>query len=133
MWEIIQFTSKSGFVIGKNNGVSIELHQGLTGAYTTPYHIEAQQIADELNKKDAHQVANAEDAIPTISSREIATLTGKQHFHIKRDIEAMFSDGDLGGSAFASTYLDVSNRQQTEYLIPVAMARSEERRVGKEC
>ena len=51
MWEVIQFTSMSSFVIGKSNGISIELHQGLTGAYQTPYRIEAQQIADELNKE----------------------------------------------------------------------------------
>ena len=32
-------------------GKFIIKHQGLTGAYSTPYRIEAQQIADELNKE----------------------------------------------------------------------------------
>lgn len=53
----------------------------------------------------------------TMSSREIAELTEKRHPDVKRDIQAQL--GQLGDvSRFAHTYLDASNRVQTEYNLP---------------
>ena len=54
---------------------------------------------------------------PTMSSREIATLTGKGHFHVKRDIEVLTGQLDVDVSKFAHIYTDSMNRQQTEYLL----------------
>lgn len=53
----------------------------------------------------------------TMSSREIAELTGKQHGHVKRDIEAMLKALKLDASIFGRIYLDGLNRQQTEYSL----------------
>lgn len=52
-----------------------------------------------------------------MSSREIARLTVKQHFHVKRDIEKMLADLKEDASRFGCTYLDGQNRNQTEYLL----------------
>ena len=52
-----------------------------------------------------------------MSSREIATLTGKKHYHIMRDIDVMTEQLEIDVSKFAHIYLDSMNRQQTEYLL----------------
>lgn len=52
-----------------------------------------------------------------MSSRLIAELTGKQHFHVKRDIEKMLTDLKEDTSKFGCIYLDGQNRKQTEYLL----------------
>lgn len=52
-----------------------------------------------------------------MTSREIAELTGKHHFHVKRDIELMFSELKIDASKLGSIYLDALNRQQTEYVL----------------
>ncbi|WP_460160734.1 phage antirepressor KilAC domain-containing protein [Pseudomonas sp. S2_B10] len=53
----------------------------------------------------------------TMSSREIADLTGKRHPDVKRDIQAMAKDLMEDVSNFARIYLDGMNRQQTEYFL----------------
>ena len=55
--------------------------------------------------------------VPAMSSREIATLTGKKHYHIMRDIDVMTEQLEIDVSKFAHIYLDSMNRQQTEYLL----------------
>lgn len=59
-------------------------------------------------------VANNHHAV-TMSSREIAELTGKRHPDVKRDIEGMLEQLNEDASSFAHIYLDTMNRQQTEY------------------
>lgn len=54
----------------------------------------------------------------TMSSREIAELTGKRHDNVMRDIEKMFADLGTDVSKFAHIYIDSANRRQTEYLLP---------------
>lgn len=54
---------------------------------------------------------------PTMSSREIAELTGKQHQHVKRDIQKMFEALDIDASSFGRTYSDAQGREQHEYLL----------------
>ena len=46
-----------------------------------------------------------------MSSREIATLTGKGQFHVKRDIEVLAEQLDVEVSKFGGIYLDSMNRQ----------------------
>lgn len=53
----------------------------------------------------------------TMSSREIAQLTGKRHPDVKRDIQSMIRDLKEDVSSFAHIYLDGQNRNQTEYLL----------------
>ena len=55
--------------------------------------------------------------IVTMSSREIAELTGKQHQHVKRDIEKMLEELQEDASKFGHIYLDSMNRDQTEYRL----------------
>ncbi|MBB6286118.1 phage antirepressor YoqD-like protein [Pseudomonas sp. JAI120] len=54
----------------------------------------------------------------TMSSREAADLTGKQHHHVVRDIKHNLAELNLDASKFGCIYLDASNRKQTEYLLP---------------
>lgn len=48
----------------------------------------------------------------TMSSREIAQLCEKEHFHVKRDCEVMFDGLDLDAFKFEGIYFDNMNRQQ---------------------
>lgn len=54
----------------------------------------------------------------TMTSREIAELTGKQPQHVKRDIEKMMIDLELDVSKFGRIYKDGMNRDQIEYVLP---------------
>jgi phage antirepressor YoqD-like protein len=67
--------------------------------------------------RSAPQNANHENVARTMSSREIAELTGKQHFHVKRDIERMLADLQEDPSNYGCTYLDSQNRNQNEYRL----------------
>ncbi|WP_337080791.1 Rha family transcriptional regulator [Acinetobacter pittii] len=53
----------------------------------------------------------------TMSSREVAELTGKEHFNVKRDCEVMFRELNLDALKFEGIYFDKLNRKQTEYLL----------------
>lgn len=53
--------------------------------------------------------------VVTMSSREIAELTGKRHPDVKRDILAMLEQLNEDVSSFAHNYTDSQNRQQVEY------------------
>lgn len=52
-----------------------------------------------------------------MSTREIAELCEKEHYHVKRDCETMFKGLKLDASNFGGIYFDGLNRQQTEYLL----------------
>lgn len=57
------------------------------------------------------------EATQTMSSREIADLTGKQHAHVMRDIRKMLIAIGKDLSNFGSTYKDAQGRDQTEYRL----------------
>jgi phage antirepressor YoqD-like protein len=53
----------------------------------------------------------------TMSSREIADLTGKHHHHVVRDIKRNLAELNIDASTFGCIYRDDSNRAQTEYFL----------------
>jgi phage antirepressor YoqD-like protein len=57
-------------------------------------------------------------SVLTMTSREIAELTGKNHFDVKRDIQNVLLQANIDASKFAVIYLDSQNRNQSEYRLP---------------
>ena len=75
------------------------------------------ELATYLGKLDSNLVQNA-DGVWCMSSLAIAELTGKEHFHIMRDIKTMLEELEIGESKFGGTYLDVQNKPQPMYSLP---------------
>nr|WP_235038316.1 Rha family transcriptional regulator [Pseudomonas brassicacearum] len=53
----------------------------------------------------------------TMSSREIASVTGKRHDNVKRDILAMLKELKVDPLKFEDIYLDGRNREQVQYQL----------------
>jgi len=53
----------------------------------------------------------------TMSSREIANVTGKRHDNVKRDILAMLKELKVDALKFEDIYLDGRNREQVQYQL----------------
>jgi len=53
----------------------------------------------------------------TMSSREIANITGKRHDNVKRDIVAMLKDLKVDVLSFEDIYQDGRNREQVQYQL----------------
>lgn len=69
-------------------------------------------------KKPATPFCNSENVSRhTMSSREIANVTGKRHANVKRDILAMLKELKADVLSFEHIYLDGQNREQIEYLL----------------
>lgn len=68
-------------------------------------------------KNPAPRNANYENVARTMSSREIASVTGKRHDNVKRDILAMLKDLKADALSFEDIYLDGRNREQVQYLL----------------
>ncbi|ADR51965.1 anti-repressor protein [Candidatus Liberibacter solanacearum CLso-ZC1] len=58
------------------------------------------------NISETMQEINRASNIKTMSSREIAKLTGKEHKHVLRDIENILKDAEIDQSKFGHIYLD---------------------------
>jgi len=54
----------------------------------------------------------------TMTSREIAELTQKEHRNVTADIERILSEAEIDAQAFKRIYKDSQNRSQTEYSLP---------------
>lgn len=53
----------------------------------------------------------------TMSSREIATLCGKEHRNVLADVRNLCQQLEIDVLSFQHIYLDSMNREQTEYLL----------------
>lgn len=58
------------------------------------------------------------DTPKTMTSREIAALTGKQHRNVTRDVLNLLIALEIDALSFEQTYTDAGNRKQTEYILP---------------
>lgn len=64
------------------------------------------------------QIAALSSSDATMSSMEIAELTGKKHGHVKRDIEEVLNQAGINASKYGCIYKDAQNREQTCYNLP---------------
>ncbi|NIF57550.1 Rha family transcriptional regulator [Enterobacter sp. Ap-916] len=62
-------------------------------------------------------VAKAGSVVTKMSSREIATLTGKQHKHVLEDCRKMFESLNLQSADFSADYQDERGRTYQEYWL----------------
>ena len=60
---------------------------------------------------------NVNSKVVTMSSREIAELTGKHHFHVTADIAKMLSELGEDATAFRDIYVDSMNRTQIGFAL----------------
>lgn len=58
------------------------------------------------------------NGVPSMSSREIADLTGKRHDHVIRDIEKMFQDVGEPAPKFGGSYRGADNTERKCYNLP---------------
>lgn len=56
--------------------------------------------------------------VATMSSLQIAQITGKRHDHVLRDIESILEEAGIGAPKFGGTYLDVQNKERPCYNLP---------------
>ena len=54
----------------------------------------------------------------TMSSREIAQLCDKRHYHVLRDVKKMLEGLEIGATKFGGTYIDEQGKEWTQYLLP---------------
>ena len=64
------------------------------------------------------QLSIIQSAGATISSLEIAQLTGKNHNDVMRDVRKTLADAEIGESKFAFTYTDSQNKSRPCYNLP---------------
>ena len=57
-------------------------------------------------------------AEPTMSSLQIADITGKRHSDVLRDIETILEQAEISQRKFASTYADSQGKPRPCYLLP---------------
>ena len=55
--------------------------------------------------------------VKSMTSLEIAELTGKRHDHVLRDIEAMLSELEIGQPKFGGSYLSEQNKRLPMYTL----------------
>ncbi len=63
-------------------------------------------------------IAATSNATLTMSSREIAELTAKEHKNVKRDIETMLQQLGEDTLKFERIFFDSMNRKRAEYRLP---------------
>jgi Rha family phage regulatory protein len=80
--------------------------------------MQSQPNSSNTSNSVATRFLNSENVSrTTMSSREIANVTGKRHANVKRDIAAMLKELKLDVLSFEHIYLDGQNREQVEYML----------------
>jgi Rha family phage regulatory protein len=80
--------------------------------------MQSQSNSSNLLNHVATRFVNSENVSrTTMSSREIANVTGKRHDNVLRDIAAMLKDLKVDLLRFEDIYLDGRNREQLQYLL----------------
>ena len=69
--------------------------------------------------------------VRTMTSREIAELTGKQHKHVLEDVRKMLEDLDLSSAGFSAQYKDSTGRTLPCFNLPLSVALMYLARVSK--
>ena len=64
------------------------------------------------------QVMNFGAKMQTMTSREIAEITGKRHKHVLTDIRKMLSELGITAADFATQYKDSCGRMQPCFILP---------------
>lgn len=70
-----------------------------------------------INKVLYMLIKSQEEQVLTMTSRQIAEVTGKEHKNVKRDIVNMLDELNEDRLKFERIYLDSMNRVQTEYAL----------------
>ena len=72
----------------------------------------------ERRAREAGEVAHHAAPVTTMSSREIAELTGKEHRNVLRDIRTMLDELKINVLSFERVYFDAKNERRIEFLLP---------------
>jgi len=72
--------------------------------------------APDVELPEIIEMPNA--GVPSMSSLEIARLTGKRHDHVIRDIETILNEAGIGAPKFGGTYTDSQNKSRPCYILP---------------
>lgn len=65
-----------------------------------------------------HHPTTASQSVKTMSSLQIAEITGKNHADVMRDIRSTLDQAEIGLSKFASSYRNSQNKDQPCYHLP---------------
>jgi len=76
------------------------------GFFLSP--LEHKRKPSTINRKQAMNIINTPT---TMSSREIAELTGKRHGHVFRDIEKMLKELEISQEGYVQPWVDPQNKQ----------------------
>nr|WP_241668685.1 Rha family transcriptional regulator [Pseudomonas sp. Sample_16] len=80
--------------------------------------MQSQPNSSNTSTNVATRFVNSENVSrTTMSSREIANVTGKRHANVKRDITGMLKELKSDVLSFEHIYLDGQNREQVEYML----------------
>ena len=70
-----------------------------------------------MNQSAKIQIENKDDFGLVVSSRVVAEEIGRQHQHVRRDLEKILMSPNVDALIFESEYKDSRGRNQKEYLL----------------